>query len=289
MFRSIRSSTLLLICGATACAGDSKGTPSADTAASTVSAPVPAVAPNVVNVQAKDYSFEAPDTIPAGATTIRLTDEGKELHHVQLLKLTEGKTYEDLGKEMKGEPPMWAVPVGGPNSPIPGAASVSETSLQLEAGEYALVCFIPSPDGKPHLMKGMSRKLVVAASDAKGVLPEADLTVSLSDYSFTMPDSISAGRHVIKVENSAAQPHEIFIAKLADGKEPIDLVNWIEKMQGPPPATPFGGTSAFVKGLVNVVAVDLPPGNYGLFCFISDSKDGKPHVAHGMLRKLKVA
>ena len=184
---------------------------------------------------------------------------------------------------------MWAVPVGGPNSPIPGSASVSETSLQLDPGQYALVCLIPSPDGKLHMMKGMSRKLVVTASDAKSELPVADLSVSLSDYAFAIPDSIAAGKHVIKVENSAAQPHEFFIARMNDGKAPADLAKWVETMQGPPPATPFGGTTGFVKGTVNFVTVDLPPGTYGLFCFIPDAKDGKPHVAHGMLRTLKVA
>lgn len=271
-----------------ACAGESKS-PAKDSTATASAASTPAAAPNIINIKANDYAFEAPDTIPAGATTIRLTDGGKEMHHVQLLKLADGKTFEDLAKEGKGEPPRWAVPVGGPNSPIPGGASVTETSLQLDAGNYALVCVIPSPDGTLHLMKGMAHKLTVAPSDAKAALPTADLTVSLSDYSFAMPDSIGAGKHVIRVENSAAQPHEFFIAKLNDGKTPEDLAKWVEKMQGPPPATPIGGTTAFVPGIVNVVSVDLAPGNYGLFCFIPDAKDGKPHVVHGMLRKLKVA
>ena len=44
--------------------------------------PAAAVAPNVITVVAGDYSFQAPDTIPAGLTTIRLVNEGKELHHL---------------------------------------------------------------------------------------------------------------------------------------------------------------------------------------------------------------
>lgn len=271
-----------------ACAGDTKSSASTDSATVASNAqPAPAAAPHVINITAKDYTFDAPDTIPSGATTVRLTDGGKELHHVQFLKLADGKTFEDLAKE-KGEPPRWAVPVGGPNSPIPGGVTVSETSLQLDAGNYALVCVIPSADGTLHLMKGMARKLTVVPSSAKTALPETDLTVSLSDYTFGMPDSISAGKHHIRVQNSAPQPHEFFLAKLNDGKTPEDLAKWVEKMDGPPPATPIGGTTAFVPGIVNVVSVDLAPGNYGLFCFIPDAKDGKPHVMHGMLRKLTV-
>lgn len=282
--------SIFVLATVAACAGESK-TPAPHDSAATASAAAtaPAAGPNVVNIKATDYAFDAPDTIPAGATTIRLTDAGKELHHVQLLKIAEGKTFEDLAKEGKGEPPRWAVPVGGPNSPIPGGASVTETSLQLDAGNYALICVIPSPDGKLHLMKGMARKLTVAPSEKKTALPTADLTVSLSDYTFAIPDSIGAGKHVIRVENTAPQPHEFFIAKLDDGKTPEDLAKWVEKMQGKPPATPIGGTTGLVPGIVNVVTVDLAPGNYGLFCFIPDAKDGKPHVMHGMLRKLKVA
>ena len=251
-------------------------------------AAVAPAAPNVLEISATEFAFEAPDTIPSGATTIRLRSSGQELHHVQLLRLAEGKTYDDLLKESKGGPPRWALPVGGPNAPIPGSA-VSETSLMLEPGNYAITCEIPSSDGKPHIMKGMSRALVVTPSTATAAaLPEADFTVTLSDYAFAIPDSIGAGKHMMRVENAAEQPHEILIVKLNDGASPADLVKWVEKMEGPPPAAPFGGTTAIAKGGVNVVALDLPPGDYGLLCFIPDANDGKMHVEHGMLRRLKV-
>lgn len=252
------------------------------------SAAVVTAAPNVVEISASEFAFEAPDTIPSGATTFRLRSNGQEMHHVQLLRLAEGKTYDDLLKESTAGPPRWALPVGGPNAPIPGAA-VSETSLILEPGNYAITCEIPSPDGKPHVMKGMSRALTVTPSTAAAAsLPAADLTVTLSDYAFAIPDSIAAGKHLMRVENSAEQPHEILIVKLNDGASPADLVKWIEKMEGPPPAAPFGGTTAIAKGGVNVVAIDLPPGDYGVLCFIPDANDGKMHVEHGMLRRLKV-
>src|SRR5918993_3791811 len=51
---------------------------------------------NTVSVTADDYKFEAPATIPAGTTTIRLVNRGKELHQAQLMKLEEGKTLDDL-------------------------------------------------------------------------------------------------------------------------------------------------------------------------------------------------
>lgn len=285
--RTSRTTLVFLLSSLAACSGG-ESTPAADSPAAAQSGASPLM-PRVVDVRATDYAFEAPDTIPAGATTFRLKDDGKELHHLQIVKLAEGKSFADLMGEMKGEPPAWAVLVGGPNSPIPGAPVTSETALQLEPGNYAMICVIPSPDGKPHIAKGMSKPFTVVPSSEPTALPVADLNVTLTDYAFSLPDSIGAGKHVLKVEVNAAQPHEIFVARLADGKSPEDLVRWVEKMDGPPPATPVGGTSAIAPGQVNYVMLDLAPGEYGIFCFIPDHKDGKMHVAHGMVRRLKVA
>lgn len=83
-----RITTLTIAAGtliAAACTGTDK-TPvdSATTGASVAAAPI---APAVVTVTAKDYSYEAPDTITAGMTTLRLVNQGKELHHIQLVRL----------------------------------------------------------------------------------------------------------------------------------------------------------------------------------------------------------
>jgi len=59
-------------------------------------------------------------------------------------------------------------------------------------------------------------------------------------------------------------------------------------MQGPPPGQPIGGVAPLGRGQSNDLVVDLAPGEYGLFCFVPDAKDGKPHVAHGMLRQITV-
>ena len=47
---------------------------------------------------ASDYRFEGPDRIPAGQTTVRLRNRGKEPHQLQLLKLDDGKSPADLSR-----------------------------------------------------------------------------------------------------------------------------------------------------------------------------------------------
>ena len=51
----------------------------------------------------------------------------------------------------------------------------------------------------------------------------------------------------------------------------------------------MGGISAMPKGAVGYVSVNLPPGEYALMCFLPDAKDGKPHLAHGMVKQFTIS
>ena len=245
--------------------------------------------PAVVTITAKDFAFDAPDTIIAGATVLQLVNKGTELHHIQVARLDSGKTAADLAAAMKnpGPPPAWFVEIGGPNAVVPGASS--ETTVSLTPGNYVLLCFVPGPDGMPHVMKGMVRPLTVApATNGIALMPKGDMTITLRDYGFEFSKPLTAGRHQVLVTNAAQQPHEIVVVRLAPGKTPADVAAWVEKMDGPPPGAPIGGTTAIASGGSNVATLDLTPGEYGLLCFINDAKDGKPHVAHGMMHQFTV-
>ena len=245
--------------------------------------------PNVVTVTTSDYAFDAPAEIPAGLTAIRLVNKGPSLHHIQLMKLGEDKTLDDFLAALKGEhPPTWAIPAGGPAPPEPGGTSTSIEAL--EPGNYALICFIPAADGMPHVMKGMSRALkVVGPSRTTASEPEADIVVKLVDYDFQLSKPLTAGKHTIRVENAGPQPHEIAIVRLNPGKKPADFTAWGMKPVGPPPGTVHGGVSGIMPGMHSFVEVDLPPGEYGLLCFLPDAKDGKPHFEHGMAKETTVS
>jgi len=81
----------------------------------------------------------------------------------------------------------------------------------------------------------MAKPFVVVAG-ASGVRPPApDLTVRLSDYDFEFSQPLTAGHHVIRVENTATQFHEMFLARLEPGKTALELARWAEKPEGPPP------------------------------------------------------
>jgi len=236
-----------------------------------------------------DFSFLAPDTIPAGLTRIRLSNEGSERHHAQLARLEAGHTIAELRDSLTGSRhlPSWVTFVGGPNVPVPGGSS--EIFVVLEAGSYALLCFVQSADGVAHLAKGMLRELAVVPGPALNQPePAADARLLLGDFGFEISPGLKAGRRIIRVENRGPQPHEVVFVRLAPGKTVADVLGWLKRPQGPPPGETFGGTLALQAGQVNLMSAELTSGDYALLCFVPDSGDGRPHVAHGMVRQITV-
>ena len=267
-----------------ACRSDKPAVSTTDTTAA------PTSAPPVVVVNASNYAFDAPAEVPAGHVTFKLVNQAGSLHHVQLVRLLEGKTVENFVTALKsgGPPPSWAVDAGGPNPR--DQSDTATTTLLLEPGNYAMLCFIPDPDGVPHVMKGMIRPLTVGAAPAgPSAEPATDIVMKLVDYDFELSRPLPAGRSIVRVENAGPQTHEVVLVRLAPGKEAMDFARWGEKLTGPPPGTLAGGVSGIRTGAHAYLELDLQPGDYGLICFVPDSKDGKGHYHHGMAKKLTVA
>jgi hypothetical protein len=257
--------------------------PPASKSADSVTAAAPAPGTPIVLTLA-DYSIAAPATLPAGFTTFKTVNTGKELHQAGLVRLDSGKTYSDFQNAMKtsAPPPRWIVWLGGPQN-------ASEVTVPLTAGHYVWMCMIPGPDGVPHIAKGMSAPMTVTASSAPPAAPPtADIDVTVSDYKWDMSTPITAGHHVLKITNTAAQPHEMVLVQLPAGKSAADVARWVDKQVGPPPVLSMDGITALSQGDVNYLTKDFTPGHYALLCFIPDAKDGKPHVAHGMIQDFTV-
>lgn len=252
------------------------------------SAAVAPTAANVVHVVGEDFKFEAPDVIPAGLTEFEFLNKGPALHHMSVVKLTDGKTVADLRAALAnpGPPPAWMQELGGPNAPVPGVEA--NATINLEPGNYALVCFVDI-DGPPHFTKGMVRALKVEPAKAPGATSvKADTKLDLFDYNFKLSSPITAGTRTVEVHNSGPQVHEIELVQLAPGVTAADFMKWMGKMEGPPPGKPLGGIAGMKPGLTEYFTADFGPGNYLFLCFIPDSKDGKPHFAHGMMQEVTV-
>ena len=183
---------------------------------------------------------------------------------------------------------------GGPSVINPGLKT--SVVLDLAEGQYVLACFLPSPDGVPHLAKGMVSALEVTAAPEDAVdVPEQVASVTLKVFSFTgVPSKLKAGENTIRVVHAGEEPHEMAVVKLNG----ITVEQVGEMLSGPPPAgapagpPPFefvGGYQAIMPGDSGWAVLDLEAGEYGLICLIpSPANQFKPHFALGMLASITV-
>jgi len=262
---------------------------------------------------ATDYAFEVSGTVAAGLTRVTLVNNGAELHHAQLMRLSEGQTFEGLQAALgQSEEAIFGLGsfVGGPTVVAPGAQT--QVILALEAGQYVALCFVASPDGIPHLAKGMVQAFEVTggATPAAAEAPTAAGTVVMRDFSFELPAQIAAGPQVWEVVNEGPQPHEIVLLRLAPGVTQEQAMGMFggppaspaagHDMATPagtpagsaadaPPGIPVGGMQALATGLRGWAVLDLAPGTYLAVCGIPDPATGQPHFALGMVASFTVA
>lgn len=249
--------------------------------------PVPGA--QVVRVVTHDYAFEMPDSIPAGLTTFRLQNEGREPHHLMLYRIEPGRTLRDVLAAVTagGANPGWMHPVGGPNSVPHGGESVG--TVILTPGRYVAFCHVKSADLTLHLAKGMMKQLTVTATPARvAALPASDLTLTLRDYAFAFSQPPVRGRHRILVRNAGTRTHEVILSRLLPGRTTRDFITWVNTRQGPSPAVPSGGTTDLPPGGSMVIDVTLVPGTYSMVCRAIDPGDRRPHDEHGMFAQFVV-
>lgn len=239
-------------------------------------------------VTAKEFSFTSQDTIESGYIRVRMESAGKELHHLQLIKLENGLTAEQVLEQARRE--VLVFPdlkfVGGPS--VPGPSGASEVVLDLEPGKYLMVCYMTHGKVR-HLLMGMTRKLtVIPAREPGATPPQEDERMALHSYGFGMDSVIKPGGHVFRVENQAEEPHEVDIVRIPDGSSVEQAMAWLKQPGGPPPFEPSGGTMILSKGKVAYAGLTMRTGQYMLLCFVPDTRDGRPHIAHGMVRVISV-
>jgi hypothetical protein len=240
-----------------------------------------------------DYAFDSPDTIEAGLVTLEFENIGKEDHHLQIARINDGVSFVEFMTKLQTEgEAAYALldGVGGVGILQPGSSQSVTVDLQ-KPGLYIALCVIPNGEGVPHLALGMIKPIeVVEAKYTKSAeTPKVDLEVHMLDFGYDLPSQIDAGQQTWEVFNAGAQPHELLVAKLKDGKTIGDVMTFLQSgEQGDAPYEFQGGAQGMATGYSNFVEFDFTPGDYVALCFIPDPATGKPHVALGMVRPFTV-
>ena len=112
-----------------------------------------------------DFNFLGDvSSLPAKKTTLEVKNGGPQPHELTVIKLNNGITVDQIKALLNSETP----PAGPP--PIDDAGGIGAmqanqsgfAELNLKAGSYAFICFVPDPStGKPHAALGMIKGIEV--------------------------------------------------------------------------------------------------------------------------------
>jgi hypothetical protein len=205
----------------------------------------------VIDVNARDYFFEAPDTLDAGVVTFRLWQRGDDFHNLEIVRIDSGHTLNDWHRAaVAHELPEWASNRGGPGFAQPRGSS--NATLVLEPGTYLLTCSVGSArtvDSLYHVWRGMVRPLHVRARRQPGSLPRPDIMARITDSGVEFSGAMRAGPRVLRVENAGTVVHEFNVSRVLPGHTAAEAIAWRRRMGTPAPDTLVGGLADMAPGL----------------------------------------
>jgi hypothetical protein len=228
-----------------------------------------------------------PEGLTAGIVPLRLQNDAEEAFFLPyILGLNEGYTVEDLETalmENPDMPPEWVVQYGGTGV---APASFIDARFLFEAGDYVVLDFGAE-------MPTVTALTIAEATEEQAELPEADVTVSLLDFAFSIPAELSAGPQWWEFVNEGGQWHELALIRLADDSltqdDLLELMMTSEDM-------PEGMEMVFnwmpvSEGTTTWASLDLEPGHYAVICFLPDieSEEMTPHAMEGMISLVTVS
>jgi hypothetical protein len=155
---------------ATACGGGGSTTPATGEGGEGTGAPAEdAAAEGTVEVLATEYAFEGvPSELATGPTTFTFENVGEQVHEMVVFRIKTDATAQEL-LELPEKEARKQIKTVGFAFADPGAMAKKPLEAELEAGNYAMVCFVPvgtTPENKnakgpPHFTKGMVSEFTV--------------------------------------------------------------------------------------------------------------------------------
>jgi hypothetical protein len=296
----------VLVLVAAGCGDDGSG--SVPTPAPGGDASVAGAEPQDVRIVADDYEFaDAPLELESGLVDLSFDNQGTVPHEVALAGIGDAPIdgfAKDFGPVLEGGPfPEYVDQVAVPIQ-VKGGAS-GEVTFAVSEGNYVMFCALTgAANGDkpkvPHYELGMIQELTIAGGDTESQLPEADGTITATDYAFEA--DIDAGDSTLNFVNEG--PAEVHFANVAlypegtDAAEAEEAFKAVLEADGPPPeGTPqpenVGFSGIYSEGLAGNFQLtdgEFESGRTYLFaCFISDRAGGAPHaIAYNMYKAITI-
>jgi uncharacterized cupredoxin-like copper-binding protein len=251
-----------------------------------------------MTIGAMEYQFTGGAALArAGQVRIALSNLGQEQHNVQLIRLNNGVTPEQVSETLGEEPGGSGLlelgkPAGGPGAVEPGGTA--EATQALAPGRYLVVCTIRGRAGEAHAGDGMVGSFDVVPGGSTGTSPKAGATIRLSDHRISLPRRMPR-QATLEVVNDGKLPHEVSFYRLPSGgsRGAAAVRRYIDSIGRKPlhPSVPFpaaGGVAAIAPGTSVRTKLDLEPGEYVAICLVPEPGKGS-HAELGMIARFRVA
>ena len=249
--------------------------------------------PQEVTITAVDYRYsQAPTQISGGVIDLTFENEGAVDHEVALTAIGDATLEQYMewlggGNGLGGEAfPEYLEQVAVPTFAQPG--TTTHATFTLTEGNYALFCGYRDTGGAAHYQLGMVQRLTVSGGPMRPTLPEADGTITATDYALDV--DIQAGDETVNFVNEgpdqlhmstvevypkgvdAAEAERAFRTQLEPGPLPRDV----------PRTIGLGFSGFYSEGLGATFRLSqgrFVSGRTYLFqCFLFDRTGGEPHV-----------
>jgi hypothetical protein len=238
--------------------------------------------------EGKGAKIGAPSSAETGLAEITLKNDGKGDGDLQLIRVEGDHSADEVEKGLEAARtgnafPDWFFAAGGIGTT---AAGKSQTVTQvLEPGTY----YAFSTEGSQGQPDPASIPAVEVSGEASDETVEADESVDAFEYGFKA-EQLTSGETEIAFENTGAQPHHLLAAALTGDNTAEDVEKAFKSEKGQPPfdEKSFQSTAVLEGGEGQLVTLDLKPGRYVLFCFVSDRQGGKSHALKGMVDEVEV-
>jgi hypothetical protein len=246
---------------------------------------------NNLNVKAGEYTYKVSGSPKSGWTQINFSNPGVEYHVLGISQLKKGVTAKQLIAALKSSDDGAAdkLVVGGV-TPVPGALGPSEATTiltKLKPGHYAMICFVPAPDGVPHALHGMVDTFDVS-SGKSSLTPPKDgvIPVTLSDDSITLPSAGLPKSGWVKVTNSTSVSRSFSLGRYLTPTATFeDAAAYFATFFDNPgdasdaPASLIGGLEGIAAGGTGYVQLKLDAGRYAAVSENGDV-DNDPNQLH---------
>ncbi len=153
-------------------------------------------------------------------------------------------------------------------------------SVLLAVGVATAGCAETNSDAAPSVVGDVAGAEVVATR----------LEVTATDHHFTLSaTTVAEGMVPIELVNDGAWPHQVMVARLADGQTMDDYLAAFEdgEVAADELITHAGGVNVVDPGTSGAGYADLTPGTYVVLCFIP-GEEGESHLMDGMIAELTV-